>query len=225
MKIVYPDQFSFEYSYKEIFIDKIYDGMLDCTSIFGVNIIDCGANIGLSSLWFDQNYGHSAKILAFEPSSAFKYLEQNVKGNNNITIVNKALSSEKGKMKFYEEKDKIGSLLSRFDSKGFDDMNKKFVEKIVIAVKLSDYIKEHIDLLKIDVEGAEGDILIDIMNTGKINLIDNMIIEVHHNVEKVSKIVSILSSLKDFDVRFFADKKLTRKNQDVILYCKRRKTC
>ena len=54
----------------------------------------------------------------------------------------------------------------------------------VPAVRLSHFIESSVDLLKIDVEGAEWKIIDDLISSGKIHLIRNMIIEYHHQINK-----------------------------------------
>ena len=58
--------------------------------------------------------------------------------------------------------------------------------EFITAKKLSQYIDRKIALLKIDVEGAELQIMNDVMNSNKINLIDQLIIEFHPHLAGIS---------------------------------------
>src|SRR5690349_14366069 len=59
----YTNRFWLLHSLEEIFIDKVY---LFHSAELSPRIIDCGANIGLSVIFFKRTFP-SAKIIAFEP--------------------------------------------------------------------------------------------------------------------------------------------------------------
>jgi len=90
LKIYTPDTLSFIWQYKEIFADENYK--FQTNSLTPV-IYDCGANIGVSCLYFCKNYSKS-KIKAFEadPNIA-KILKENLEKNNcaDIEIIDKAV--------------------------------------------------------------------------------------------------------------------------------------
>jgi hypothetical protein len=48
--------------------------------------------------------------------------------------------------------------------------------------KLSDFVGGAVDFLKVDVEGAEHRILRDLVKSGKIDLIKQMVVEYHHHI-------------------------------------------
>jgi hypothetical protein len=52
----------------------------------------------------------------------------------------------------------------------------------VRAVRLSTFITEEVDFLKIDIEGAEMEVLEELAASGKMNLVQQMAIEFHHHV-------------------------------------------
>src|ERR1035441_6582175 len=54
---------------------------------------------------------------------------------------------------------------------------------MVRTVRLSDYITEDVDLLKLDVEGSEMAILEDLMAAGKLERVRQIIGEYHHHVK------------------------------------------
>jgi len=51
------------------------------------------------------------------------------------------------------------------------------------AVRLSTFIKEEIDLLKMDVEGAEVAVISELAESGRLRLIKQMFIEFHHHLK------------------------------------------
>ena len=57
--------------------------------------------------------------------------------------------------------------------------NKKLKVK---AVRLSSYIKEEVDLVKMDIEGAEINVLDDLKRNEKLNSVNTYLIEYHHNI-------------------------------------------
>jgi hypothetical protein len=48
--------------------------------------------------------------------------------------------------------------------------------------KLSEFVQGPVDFLKLDVEGAEDRILHDLVSSGKIEFIKEMVIEYHHHI-------------------------------------------
>lgn len=73
-------------------LDDYYKTLLDCgkTPV----IVDCGANIGLTSVWYAKRFPH-AKIFAVEPEkSNFEILEINARSWPNIIPVYSAISDD-----------------------------------------------------------------------------------------------------------------------------------
>jgi FkbM family methyltransferase len=117
-------------------------------------VVDIGANIGYYTLYFAKKVSSQGHIYAFEPDPVnFELLEKNIEinGYKNITAVNKALSNKNEKLKLYicEE--------NRGDHRTYDSQQgREFVE--INATHLDDYfadIDNHIDLIKMDIQGAE----------------------------------------------------------------------
>jgi FkbM family methyltransferase len=169
----------FEFLYFEIFKMRMYSFTASIPDPF---ILDCGAHIGMSVLYFKTLYPQ-AKIIAFEPNpEAFKLLELNIKQNNlkDVELVNAALSNITGEIDFYIRGPAAspstwsvgGSAVKRA---GNDDPNIQTIK--VPAVKLSSYINRPVDLLKIDVEGMEEIILEEI--EGKLEAVKEIRMELH----------------------------------------------
>jgi len=221
----FPDEFSYKYMINEIFVHNCYNFMPNKKNPF---IIDCGANIGLSTIWFKTIYP-TAKILAFEPSSAYKYLKKNTAHLKKIELRKEAVGNRKGKIFLYEEQGKEGSLLTSISLLRFNDFkNKKPKQTEVKCIKLSNIIigKKQIDLLKLDIEGAEYEVINDLWVNEKLQYIDNMIIEFHNDSKDFGELNNMLSKLQRYiTARFriwFAAKKNTKRNiQDILLYCRR----
>jgi len=154
-------------------------------------IIDCGSHIGMSILYFKALYPQ-AKILAFEPApETYKLLTENVERNHlkNVILMKKAVSNQEGKMKFFGDLSLTSSLLA-------DRGSAKSSE--VEVVKLSTYIDRKVDFLKIDVEGAEDLVLDDLVASAKLGMVNQMVIEYHHHVEKdADRLSQFLKILED----------------------------
>ena len=159
--------------FPECFLDKDYYFISTNKKPF---IIDCGGNLGMSILFFKTFYPAS-EILVFEPSpNCLPFLNKNIKDNNlrNVTVIDKAISNQKGKCFFNEHHaTTLGGRLSP----------KKNTKSLSVdSVLLSDYINKTVDFLKMDVEGAETLIFEDLDKSGKIKLVKEMVIECHSKV-------------------------------------------
>jgi len=190
--LYFVDQLSYESTYQEIFLQKIYS--------FNANredpvIIDCGANIGLSLLFFKLKFPN-CRITAFEADpKIFEYLKENVKSFNfeGIDLINKALWDKETILEFYSE----GADGGRIDDKIVGNGNLIKVE----TIKLSQYLKEDIDFLKIDIEGAEYKVLEECKDYLK--NVKKIFIEYHSFVDKPQVLDEILHILKDSGFRFY----------------------
>lgn len=159
-------------------------------------IIDCGANIGISVLYFKKTVPN-CRIIAFEPNPyAFKLLNENIK-ENTITGVEThefALYDKESSISFFIRKD-VGtpSASIRSDRGGETQIHVK-------TKKLSTYLNdlETVDLVKMDVEGAEFHIIKDLVETATIGKVKNYYIEYHHNLNAdKSNLSSFLKTFED----------------------------
>lgn len=186
----YVDACTFLHGGEEIFAKKIYEFKTDSEKPF---IIDCGANIGLSVLYFRQLYPNS-EILAFEPDpQIFKVLEENVEQNNckNVKLFKKAIWVDNNGVEFNLE----GGFSGRIP--------KSAEEKNIIKVEsqsLRDLINKPVDFLKIDIEGAENQVVFDIED--KLHLVKNIFVEFHSHINEEQKLGEILTLLKKNNFRY-----------------------
>lgn len=182
-----PDNLSFLYSYKEIFVDKIYAFKWENKS---PNILDLGSNIGLSILFFKSLYPDS-KITGFEADSKiFKYLEKNINENSvsQVRLVNKAIWYENTSLNFASEGADAGKI-----SNG--ESNSR-VEAIDILEVLS---SQKFDFLKMDIEGAEEFVIP--RCRGFLNDLKFIFIEYHSKLGEKQCLDEILLILKEAGFR------------------------
>lgn len=140
-------------------------------------ILDCGANIGMATLYFKWLYP-AAQITAFEPDPAtFKALQNNISSNRLPGVVahNIALGGQDTEINFYVPEP--GSLMMSAVTSRVQGETLQ-----VPCRRLSTFITGEIDLLKLDIEGMEGPVLDELVNSGKLSLIRECVIEIHHNL-------------------------------------------
>lgn len=126
-----------------------------------MTILDIGGNVGLMTLLFSKFLGNTGQVHTFEPEPRnFADLLENININQfkNITLNQLAVSDKDAKLKFYLS----NSINAGTHSLVYNnDLSKEFLE--VTAIKADDYIRQNniakVDLIKIDVEGAELDVI------------------------------------------------------------------
>jgi FkbM family methyltransferase len=184
----------------EIFAQKAY---LFSSTNPNPYIIDCGSNIGMATLFFNKLYPN-ATILAFEPDpQTFAALQKNIIDNQltNVTAINKALLDKQGVIEFPQYNGLAGYPGMSLYIQNATQSPQRFVS--IAATQLSHYIDRPIDLVKIDVEGAEGAIINDLTQAKKLALIHEIIIEYHiRNAPLNESLGHIISTLEqnNFDV-------------------------
>lgn len=133
----------------QIFFAKEYNVQLKEAPEF---IIDCGANIGLSAVYFANKYP-KARIVAIEPESKnFEYLKKNTKNYPNIICLQKAVWPRATRLEVFDTGHGGWAFQTRESESAGD------VEGVTIGELMSEYSMEKIDLLKIDIEGAEKEL-------------------------------------------------------------------
>ena len=177
---------------KEIFSDGIYDIELNLASPV---IYDIGSHIGLSILFFKKKYPKS-KIIAFEPNpNVFPLLEENIIQNGliGVEIHDVGLGLNEGERILYiDSSDSSAFSTSSFHPNAWNGKQKTLPIKVQVR-KLSTYLDKKCDLLKMDVEGAEFEILEELVESRKIEFIQNLVFEYHPiNKNRLKKIIKIL---------------------------------
>ncbi|NGZ02646.1 MAG: hypothetical protein CV090_06315 [Nitrospira sp. WS238] len=162
-------------------------------------IFDCGANIGLATLFFKWLYPDS-EVYAFEPDrETFTLLKRNVEANHliGVRLYNVALSDKSGTADFHVDCADPGSLRM---SLNYQRMPKDTitVETLALSEMIGRQLPDRdIDFLKLDVEGAEDVVLQDLATTGRLKRVRELLIEFHHKIGgERAKLGSFLSTLE-----------------------------
>lgn len=156
-------------------------------------IFDCGSHIGLSLLYF-KSLSPNARIYSFEPyQKNIRVLERNIQKNHlkKIHLVKAALGSKEGKSLFYSTNSNSASWGNTLYPTTFRDV--LTYASTVRVVRLSKYITKHIDLLKMDIEGAELLVLNDI--EPHLSHIDNILVEIHNETDPVENRLAPINKL------------------------------
>lgn len=161
------------YLVREIFLSGCYEaGRLPERPV----ILDVGANIGIASLYFHLRYP-TASITAVEADpDVFQLLAGNIRATmaSRVTAVHGAAGEESGELLLYRWPGKPGRLTSSLerDRGGAEGL-------VVPALRLSSMVGDRVDLLKIDIEGAEHQVLRELAAAGALARVRQIIFELH----------------------------------------------
>lgn len=167
-------------TYEQVFINEDYDFLVETPPKV---IVDAGANIGLASVYFANKYP-GAMILAIEPGKDnFELLKRNVELYRNIIPIHSALWSKNetlqlvdpglGHWGFMTEEINIsGKPLGTFSHT---------VKAMTLGKIIAEYQLDKIDILKIDIEGAEKEVFED--TSSWIAKVEALIIELHEDMK------------------------------------------
>jgi FkbM family methyltransferase len=176
------DSASFISTFRQIFEDQIYRFSARNQQPY---ILDCGANIGLSVVYFKQLYSQST-IVAFEPDKEiFDILSRNVRnfGYDDVELVNRAVWNCATDLNFTSD-GADGGRLSVVSDKP---------DHVVKSIRLKDYLNRKVDLLKLDIEGAETVVLTDC--AGQLSNVDALFVEYHSFDKQPQTLHTLLSIL------------------------------
>ena len=183
-KVFYKRPYELIKTYEELFLDEIYRFQ---TKNEEPVIIDCGANIGLSSLYFKSIYPN-AILHAFEPDAVlFQLLEKNAQVNSftNTHLHQAAVWIEDTNLSFSSK----GSEASHIDLSNQSEHQVK-------AIRLSSFLTqfEHVDFLKMDIEGAEFQVVADCLEGLK--KVDHFFLEYHGKVDQTKQLYTLLQQVE-----------------------------
>lgn len=151
-------------------------------------IIDCGANIGVSVAWWKVQYP-KAHVLAFEADpTIFGVLQKNCGHLPDVTLVNAAVWDRDGQASFLAKGGGGGHLAE------FSERAGAVLPRSVPCVRLRTLLTERCDLLKMDIEGAEVDVIRDCADA--LRNVDRLFVEYHSFTDRKQHLGSTVSCLE-----------------------------
>jgi FkbM family methyltransferase len=153
------------------------------------HILDCGANIGFSSLSYKKKYP-KASIIAFEPDPTFlPVLKRNLFHNGavDVEIVDAAVWTENSTSYWYIE----GVDGSHLGDGNLDPSKRTTVK----TIDLCEYLNRPVDLLKLDIEGSEYQVINHIKKY--LANVKSLSIECHVTQNSISDFGKMIVTLKD----------------------------
>lgn len=205
------DALTFLSSYKEIFLTDIYKFNTESEDI---TIIDCGANIGLASIYLKKAFV-KAKIVAFEPDpNIFQILQSNITsfGFDDVTCRNEAVSDRDATLNFWLEGGHSGMLIG-------EDEGRKSAK--IKAIRLKSFLQEYenITFLKIDIEGEEVNVIPDIAE--ELKRVDYLFLEYHSSINQEQQLAKLLSTVSSAGMRYYikeaTDKRYPFVDEEIFL--------
>jgi FkbM family methyltransferase len=137
--------------FEAIFVRRTYHFPVDIKPKL---IIDGGAYVGYSSLYFSLKYPQ-AKIIAVEPEdSNFEVLEKNTRNVPNIRRIKAGLWYKNAPLKIRD----FGAGHWSFRTEEAEETEEFGLQGITVSSLLEDSGFDRIDVLKLDIEGAEKEI-------------------------------------------------------------------
>jgi FkbM family methyltransferase len=152
--------------------------------------IDCGAHDGCSVRKFRKLYDRKKEymIYSFEVELDFLSFFENI---SNHTFINKAVWIRDGKKEFYRSKEflQAGSTLIKKKKSGELDKKHPIIVKTIDFSKwISDtFSKDDYIILKMDIEGAEYQVIPKMIKDGTFSYINELWIEWHYTKIKYPK--------------------------------------
>ena len=196
--IKYNNEREFRIIKKEVWIQQVYGGI----KLMSQNplVIDIGAHIGIATLFF-ASYYPTSKVFAVEAlSENFALLEENIVNNDlsgRVKTANIACGSKDGFADFYyhgetniEKKwlSNAGFLPGSWKGSQISSkttVNTTTIDNIIAQALIWAKVKI-VDLIKIDIEGAE----IGVVKASRFdsNTVKNIVIETHQTEHKITKL-------------------------------------
>lgn len=159
-------------------------------------ILDCGANIGISVLHYKRLFPE-ARITAFEPDPQIcEVLRRNLRinGASDVEVIEAALWDSEGELEF---------ACDGADGGHLNDVVGSDKNTLVRTQLLSGYLNEPIDLVKMDIEGAEGRV---ILEAGRcLHNVASISLEYHVVADRPQDLDSLLSTLSKSGFRYYVN--------------------
>ena len=151
-------------------------------------IIDCGANVGTSALWFSQQYPQ-AEIIAFEADPALAaVLARNCPSfkADNIEVRQQGVWVEEGFLDFAGDGKDGGRLVGTGAAHDIDNVK-------VPSIRLRDMLLAGpVDMLTVDIEGAEEQVMADCADA--FGHVQTLCVEFHSYKDRPQRLHDLLAA-------------------------------
>lgn len=187
LRIHCQDLMAFYIAAKDIFLHEIYSFKTDALT---PRVIDGGGHLGLFTLFVKRKYP-AARVTIFEPDAlSLSLLRKNLVNNGirDVEVVEAGLHDQEGLLSFSADGSDGGSLYSK---KPNCEIN---------TVRLGKFLREPIDFMKLNIEGAEYAVIKDIESS--LNRVRQLVIEYHGFPETGQHLHDILSILDRAGFRY-----------------------
>jgi len=162
----------------------------------GMNVIDIGANIGITTVAVARRIGRRGKLYSFEPTPGyFNILKKNISSNGleNVKVYELAMTDQVGRAYFYQKGLSTGIVLE-------EGAEKFEVSSTTVDRFLSEEKIEELDLINMDCEGSELLVLKGAEETLSKNKV-RIFCEIHHDFlnqlgQSVQEVVEYLQGLE-----------------------------
>ena len=164
------------YLYGEVFAQREY--WFSCGHARPV-ILDCGGNIGMSTLFFKALYP-DAQIAVFEPAPwACEAIEATLRANEltGVMVHNVALAAAPGSIELFHDSSDPGSALMSVHALPMLSASTR-----VPAARLSSFVTGPVDYMKLDVVGSEMIVLREMAAAGALSHVRQIGMEYHHHL-------------------------------------------
>lgn len=209
-ELLVRDEKHSDYSvFQQIFNFEEYKTVLSILELNNIGenavLIDCGANVGYTTVYFSQRY-HFDKIFCIEPSlSNIEVLKKNVEKLKNAATINVMHRAIAGKLN--ETFDLSSDFRDGLDWSLSTSANKAGnIKGITISEIVAQNKIESITLLKIDIEGAERFVFEDTADLSFLAITKIIAIEIHDEFQIREK---ICGTLKKYNFHIFESGELT----------------
>ena len=165
-----------------------------------MNVIDIGANVGITTVTIARKIGKRGKLHSFEPvPEYFDILKENISSNGleNAKVYELAVTDQVGRAPFYQKELSSGIVFEEGAKKS--EVSTTSIDRFLSGEKI-----ERIDLINMDCEGSELLVLKGAKETLRKNEL-KIFCEIHHDFLKqlgqsVEELVQYLQGL-EFQVR------------------------
>lgn len=199
-KLTVADVLSFAGQYWEIILKKSY--FFESPNPQPI-IIDCGGNIGLSALYFAKLYP-KATIKVIEADTQIAAIcKHNLETNRVSTaeVIAKAAWTKNGTISFRSEGADAGKISAESSASN------------IPCLDFNEYLEQFpsIDFLKIDIEGAETDVLMHCRT--QLKKVKYLFVEYHSVKDQPQRLDTLLGILKENGFRYYMEDMYKRENK------------